>query len=189
MQTAFVLTGSPRKTGITAKMAAIFAEKWQNAALGNEATFVNAYRAAIKPCIHCGGCQKSLRCVYDDYTVIDTGFKTADVLVIASPIYGLGFPAPLKAIFDRTQQYFEAKFSHGIVPIPKYKKALLLTASGSADPRGVSFMKEELALLFRLLNAGLCGVVSATNTDRAEPDYARLSDEIAEIIADKLGAS
>jgi multimeric flavodoxin WrbA len=187
MQTAFILTGSPRKTGVTAKMAAIFAEKWQNTAPGNEAIFVNAYRAAVKPCIHCGGCRKSLSCVYDDYATIDTGFKTADVLVIASPVYGLGFPAPLKAIFDRTQQYFEAKHSHCIIPIPKYKKALLLTASGSTDPRGVSFMKEELALMFRLLNAGLCGVVSAFNTDRAEPDYKRLADEIAEIIATKLG--
>jgi multimeric flavodoxin WrbA len=186
MQTAFILTGSPRKTGVTAKMAAIFAEKWQNTAPGNETVFVNAYRAAVKPCVHCGGCRKSLACVYDDYTAIDSGFKTADVLVIASPVYGLGFPAPLKAIFDRTQQYFEAKFSHGIVPIPKNKKALLLTASGSADPRGVSFMKEELALMFRLLNAGLCGVVSVSSTDRADPDYERIAGDIADIIAAKL---
>jgi multimeric flavodoxin WrbA len=183
MKTAFVITGSPRKDGVTTKMAAIFAEKWENGAPGNKTTTVNAYRAAVKPCIHCGGCKKTVSCVFDDYAVIDGGFKTADMLVIASPIYGLSFPAPLKAIFDRTQQYFEAKFSHGIVtPIPKYKKALLFTASGSNDPRGASFMEEELRLVLKILNADLCGVISVSNTDRAAPDYKRLASEIVKII-------
>jgi multimeric flavodoxin WrbA len=182
MKSAFVLTGSPRE-GVTAKMAAIFVEKWKGAGAGNEAGIVNAYRAAVRPCVHCGGCRKAPGCVFDDYAAIDAGFRTADVLVVASPVYGLGFPAPLKAIFDRTQQYFEAKFVRGIVPpISKHKKALLFTASGSGDPRGVSFMKEELLLMCKILNAELCGVVSVSDTDRVEPNYERLSREIAEIV-------
>jgi multimeric flavodoxin WrbA len=170
-------------------MAGIFAEKWKNAAPGNETATINAYHAAVRPCIHCGGCQEAPSCVFDDYAAIDNGFKTADVLVVASPVYGLGFPAPLKAVFDRTQQYFEAKFSRGIAqPIAKYKKGLLLTASGGGDPKNASFMEEELRLVFKIVNAELCGVVSVLHTDRAEPDYGRLADEIAEIIAHKLGA-
>jgi multimeric flavodoxin WrbA len=164
-------------------MAAIFVEKWKSAGAGNGAAVVSAYRAAVRPCVHCGGCRKAPGCVFDDYAAIDAGFRTADVLVVASPVYGLGFPAPLKAIFDRTQQYFEAKFVRGIVPpISKHKKALLFTASGSGDPRGVSFMKEELLLACKILNAELCGVVSVSDTDRVEPDYEQLSREIAEIV-------
>jgi NAD(P)H-dependent FMN reductase len=188
MKTAFILTGSPRKGGISAKMAEIFAEKWENAAPGNGTAVINAYRAAVRPCVHCGGCQKAPSCVFDDYAAIDSAFKTADVLVVASPVYGLGFPAPLKAVFDRTQQYFEAKFARGVaLPIAKYKKGLLLTASGGDNPKSASFMEEELRLVFKIVNAELCGVVSVLNTDRAEPDYGRLACEIAEIIAHKLG--
>jgi multimeric flavodoxin WrbA len=188
MQNAFVLTGSPRKDGVTARMAALFAEKWKNAVPGNETVFVNAYQTAVKPCIHCGGCRKSPSCVYDDYTAFDTGFKTADVLVVAAPVYGLGFPAPLKAVLDRTQQYFEAKFSRGInPPLAKHKKALLLAATGSPDTRGVSFIKEELALVCKLINADLCGVVFVSNTDRAIPDYVRIAGEIGDFIESKLG--
>jgi multimeric flavodoxin WrbA len=180
MRTAFVMTGSPRPNGWTAKMAAIFSEMWKNAAPGNEMIGINAYAAAVRPCVHCGGCRKTPSCVYDDYGAIHAGFQKADVFVVASPVYGLGFPAPLKAIFDRTQQYFEAKFARGAaLPLFKHKKALLLTASGSADPKSAAFMKEELALLCKLLNAELCGVVSVCNTDRVEPDNAYLRGEIA----------
>jgi multimeric flavodoxin WrbA len=189
MKTAFILTGSPRKGGVSTKMAGIFAEKWKNAAQGNETATINAYRAAVRPCIHCGGCQKAASCVFDDYAAIDSAFKTVDVLVVASPVYGLGFPAPLKAVFDRTQQYFEAKFSRGVTqPIAKYKKGLLLTASGGGDPRSASFMEEELRLVFKIVNAELCGVVSVLNTDRADPDYGRFASEIEEIITHKLGS-
>jgi multimeric flavodoxin WrbA len=168
-------------------MAEIFAERWKNAAPGNGTVTVNAYRAAVRPCIHCGGCQKAASCVFDDYAAIDSAFRTADVLAVASPVYGLGFPAPLKAVFDRTQQYFEAKFSRGVTqPIAKHKKALLLTASGSGDPKSALYMEEELRLVLKIVNAELCGVVSVFNTDRAEPDYGRLADEIGEIIAHKL---
>jgi multimeric flavodoxin WrbA len=187
MKTAFILTGSPRKGGVSAKMAGIFAEKWENAAPGNGTIAINAYRAAVKPCVHCGGCQKASACVFDDYAAIDSAFKAADVLAVASPVYGLGFPAPLKAVFDRTQQYFESKFSRGIAqPVAKHKKALLFTASGSGDPKGASFMEEELRLVCKILNAELCGVISVLNTDRAEPDYGQLAGEIAKIIACKL---
>jgi multimeric flavodoxin WrbA len=184
MRTAFILTGSPRPNGGTAKMAAIFSEMWKNAAPDNKTVTINAYAAAVRPCIHCGCCRKTPSCVYGDYAEIHNGFRAADVIVVTSPVYGLGFPAPLKAIFDRTQQYFEAKFSRGAArPLFKHKKALLFTASGSGDPKGAAFMKEELTLLCKLLNAELCGTVSVYNTDRAEPDETWLRGEIAAAVA------
>jgi multimeric flavodoxin WrbA len=184
MQTAFIITGSPRKNGVTTRMARAFCGQWEKAARDNRTMAVNAYEAAVQPCIHCGRCQKTPSCVYDDYAVFDAGFQTSDILVIASPVYGLGFPAPLKAVFDRTQRYFEAKFSPEI-PAPDFppKKALLLTASGSGDPQGPALMRAELNLVCKALNALLCGVVSVYDTDSVPPDYDRVEREIARFLS------
>jgi multimeric flavodoxin WrbA len=189
MQTAFIITGSPRKDGVSARMAALFAQQWRAAAPDNRVVTVNAYEAAVKPCIHCGHCRKALSCIYDDYAVFDEGFKSADVLVAVSPEYGLGFPAPLKAVFDRTQRYYEAKVARNETPFAKHKKALLFTASGGPSAQGASFMREELALVCKLVNAELCAAVSVRNTDRTAPDYAGIGADIAHIIACKLATA
>ena len=60
-----------------------------------------------------------------------------DIVVVATPVYGLSFPAPLKAVFDRTQQYYEAYISRHIKhPFEKPKKGILLSVYGSNDKRG-----------------------------------------------------
>jgi multimeric flavodoxin WrbA len=98
---------------------------------------------------------------------------------VASPVYGLGFPAPLKAVFDRTQQYFEAKFSLGIQrPIEKPKRALFLTAFGSENHRGVELMREQLALVFLLLNTSLEQTIMAPHTDKVPVDLKTVKAEI-----------
>ncbi|MDR2444938.1 MAG: flavodoxin family protein [Spirochaetaceae bacterium] len=164
----FVLFGSPRKNGYTARMLECFfscredAEEFKK----EHAVIFNAYDANIKPCIHCGHCKKVRGCIYDDFFPVEQGLNTADLLVVASPVYGLGFPAPLKAVFDRTQQYFEAKHSLGIErPIQKHKAALFLAACGSTDGSGAAMMRRQLVLEFKLVNAHLVRTVLLRNTD------------------------
>jgi multimeric flavodoxin WrbA len=160
----FVLFGSPRRGGYTAQMLECFFECWDGAK--NHAAIFNAYEAGIKPCIHCGHCKKIRGCIYDDFIPIDRGLNTADILIVASPVYGLGFPAPLKAVFDRSQQYFEAKHTLGIEsPVKKHKTALFFAACGSPDLSGVAMMKEQLSLEFKLFNAELVDTVVLSNTD------------------------
>ncbi|MDR2484147.1 MAG: flavodoxin family protein [Treponema sp.] len=166
---ALVLMGSPRHEGATAKLVQCFIEQWKASVNPRDGVVViEAYKAAVKPCIHCGYCKQTPDCRYDDdFKIIDRALKEADFLVIASPVYGLGFPAPLKAILDRTQQYFEAKFSLGIhKPIEKHKPALFLAAFGSSDPRGVKMMQDALKLTCLLMNAGLEHTIVAAHTDR-----------------------
>lgn len=163
---ALVLMGSPRPNGAVAGLMRCFTELWERR--GYTAEVIEAYQAAVAPCIHCGYCKQVPSCRYDDgFTPIDRALREADALVIASPVYGLGFPAPLKAVFDRTQQYFEAKFSLGSKqPIPKHKPGLLLAAYGSPNPRGLELMEEQLRLVFLLVNASLRHTIAAPNTDQ-----------------------
>ncbi len=57
-------------------------------------------------------------------------------MVVATPVYGLSFPAPLKAVFDRTQQYYEAYISRHIKHPFEKPKGILLSVYGSNDKRG-----------------------------------------------------
>jgi multimeric flavodoxin WrbA len=162
----FVLFGSPRRNGYTAQMLDCFFECWDGAGLKRHTVVFNAYEAGIRPCIHCGRCKKKRGCIYDDFIPVEQGLNTADILITASPVYGLGFPSPLKAVFDRTQQYFEAKHSLGIErPVQKHKAALFFAPYGSTDSSGVTMMKKQLALEFKLLNAELVRTVTLPNTD------------------------
>ncbi|MDR2500424.1 MAG: flavodoxin family protein [Treponema sp.] len=183
---ALALIGSPRKNGATMGLLRCFMDQWETRGGGREdVTVINAYQPALKPCIHCGYCKQNRGCVYQDFEPIDRSLRKADLLVIASPVYGLGFPAPLKAVFDRTQQYFEAKRSLGIPnPIEKHKPALFLAAFGSPQPRGLDLMEEQIRLAGLLVNAALEHTIIAAHTDRLPVHWARVGDQIARALQD-----
>jgi multimeric flavodoxin WrbA len=184
------ICGSPRKESISRLMLKMFLElpELKHGGHQPEITIIDAYKENIKPCTHCAYCKKNRFCKYDDFKKIDAGFQEADILIFASPVYCMGFPAPLKAIFDRTQQYFEAKFSLGIKhPVEKHKKALFLCAYGSSDSRSVQFMEAQIELVFNVLNAELCAVITASNTDKtpfnAEQTRASLEEALKKMLA------
>jgi multimeric flavodoxin WrbA len=143
----------------------------------------DAYKENIKPCVHCGHCKTARGCVYGDFAAVERGLREADILVVASPVYVLGFPAPLKAIFDRTQQYFEAKFSAGVkMPIQKRKAALFLASFGSTDGIGVQMMESQLRVAFKLMNAELVETVTSPNTDSASFDSGAVKRNIEDAV-------
>jgi multimeric flavodoxin WrbA len=175
----FVLLGSPRRDGYTARMLDCFFSCTGGTEAKKRANIFNAYKANIKPCIHCGHCKKTRGCIYDDFIPIERGLESADVLIVASPVYVLGFPAPLKAVLDRTQQYFEAKFSLGIEkPIKKHKAALFFASHGSADGSGIAMMEKQLELVFRVMNANLVATVVSPHTDGGRFNAAAMRTEV-----------
>ncbi|MDR0383239.1 MAG: flavodoxin family protein [Spirochaetaceae bacterium] len=175
----FVLFGSPRGNGYTARMLECFLSCRSGAGIEGGTSIFDAYKAAIKPCVHCGHCKKTRGCVYDDFVPIERGLESADILIVASPVYALGFPAPLKTVFDRTQQYFEAKFSLGIEkPVKKRKAALLFASYGSTDGSGVTMMEKQLELVFRVMNANLVQTAVSPNTDSGHFDSEAVRAEV-----------
>lgn len=183
---ALVLTGSPRPHGATRALVDCFVAQWHAQMKPEDPVqIISAYELALKPCIHCGYCKHTQGCIYDDFIPLDRAFQNADLLVVASPVFCLGFPAPLKAIFDRTQQYYEAKFSLGIQkPVARPKYALFLVTFGSPDSRGAAMMEEQLRLVFHLLNARLERTIMARNTDTLPLDRIGLADTYQGILQD-----
>ncbi|MHC6204002.1 flavodoxin family protein [Breznakiellaceae bacterium SP9] len=178
MKELLLISGSPRKNGVTARLSKILLEEAGRLCNDIRVSTLDAYALALAPCTHCGYCKTTPACVNPDWLPVHAALQRSDLLVIASPVYVLGFPAPLKALFDRSQQYFEAKFVlHRASFIPP-KKALLVSAHGSTDNRGVLFMEEQLKLVFKVFNAELCATVAAHNTDSGQVDYPALRSAI-----------
>ncbi len=111
MKTLYIL-GSPNKNGATQALFSFFNQKHMGKALW-------VYDKKIKPCIGCDRCQKEKKCfIKDDMVEIYKAIKEASLIVFFSPIYFFGFPAPLKALIDRTQVFWHH-------PLKKEKKLLL----------------------------------------------------------------
>ncbi|HHO47547.1 MAG TPA: flavodoxin family protein [Desulfobacteraceae bacterium] len=107
-----VINGSPRKNGNTEILVNSMIEGARGS--GAEIEVIRLAEYAIQPCVGCGGCDKTDRCVIEDdmqklYDLIDG----ADRLVIASPIYFYNVTAQTKAFIDRCQAMWSRKYLLG----------------------------------------------------------------------------
>ena len=151
MKHALVLFSSPHKDGYTKKLLEAFLDRlkgkdWQVKSL-------DICKVNIHPCIACGYCQKADGCAFRDLDEFDRDLRACDLLVIATPVYNLSFPAQLKAVIDRFQRYFEARFARGIRPaIATHRDAVLLLTMGRYDPFAVEVCEKTLRQSFSVMN-------------------------------------
>ena len=162
------LMGSPRKSGYTAKLLGTLLREFPK---GTDIEIVNLYELNPTPCNACGYCKAVNGCSKKDLEDFFKKFETADVIVFATPIYFMGMPAPMKALVDRFQRYYEARFRRNVkYPIEKRRKAALIVTSGSDGEIGYEVVKHQLLQAFSVLNIELSGVMLARNTDKCGVD-------------------
>ena len=141
-----ILTGSPRKDGNSDRLAQAFAKGAES-----EGHNVTTYRTAdmkIAGCTGCGYCfEHPGECIQkDDMQQILESLKTAEILVLASPVYFWGVTAQLKLAIDRTYALLRAK-----API---KRAALLLTCGSRTGATIP-MFETMCEFSQWENAGV----------------------------------
>ncbi len=104
-----MLNGSPRKGGNTEILLNSVA-----AGMSPDGVQVETIRLAgleIKPCMGCGGCEKTGVCVQkDDMVPLYEKISRAGRIVIGSPIYFYGVTAQTKIFIDRTQALWCRKY-------------------------------------------------------------------------------
>ena len=124
-----MLTGSPRKKGVTAHLADAFIKGAEEA--GHHVDRFDAARMKVSPCKGCYACRKKGKCVFDDDMTPLLGEEgkilSADLIVLVTPIYYFSMTAQLKAVLDRFYS-----LGHGIWE--KGQKAVLVAAGGDSDP-------------------------------------------------------
>ncbi len=121
------------------------------------------------PCIACGGCAKTGRCILkDDYTTLNDKIEAADHLIFATPIYFGSMCAQLKALIDRGQPFFEKKYNLK-QPSPAReteKSCLILTCGGFKKiDEYVKNIEQIMKIYCRCQDVKLLEIISAAQVD------------------------
>jgi multimeric flavodoxin WrbA len=103
-----VFLGSPRKKGNSEILTNAMLEGVRQA--GGSPEIIRLCDLEISPCISCGGCDKTGKCVVeDDMIPLLKKIIVTDKVILASPIYFYGITAQAKAFVDRTQALWNRK--------------------------------------------------------------------------------
>lgn len=134
-----IVNGSPRDGGNTATLVSWVADDAREA--GADVEIVDAARLDCKVpgCMACMGCHASegFRCVVDDdATDVIARIPAQDVVVLATPVYFMGFSAQIKRVIDRMFSLFKFDDEKGTSYAPGLREttfALIATAGGGED--------------------------------------------------------
>jgi multimeric flavodoxin WrbA len=130
---------------------------------------LNAYEQSLRPCLGCGVCNQKFGCTYRDFDNIMDLIIRIELLVVASPIYNLSFPAPLKLIFDRMQPFFAAKFVRKEkIEALKPKKGVILLTCGSNRCQESDLALKQLKFIFNLISTKTVKTKILRGTDSAQ---------------------
>jgi multimeric flavodoxin WrbA len=100
--------GSPRKKGNSEILTQALLEGVRQA--GGSPEIIRLCDLKISPCISCGGCDKTGKCVVEDeMTPLYDKIIAIDKIIVSSPIFFYGVTAQTKAFIDRTQALWNRK--------------------------------------------------------------------------------
>lgn len=99
------ISSSPRMGGNSDVLCDQFLKGAKEA--GHETEKINLGKKVIAPCSACGVCQKDHTCIrIDDMEGILESLVTADVIVLATPVYFYSMCAQMKLMIDRSYSRF-----------------------------------------------------------------------------------
>ena len=177
MKKVLLINGSARMNSVSSALGEHLIKSQQGV---SEICRNNAYKMNVKPCMGCGWCDKNIGCVFDDMDDFFADFEAADYLVITTPVYNGGVPAPLKAVVDRFQRYYALRFAHGVKPtVAKPKRAALVIAAGSKG-EGREYIEKMFTQQFTVMNTTLVTTVFVDSTDTkqaGEAEYHLASEQ------------
>ncbi len=124
-------SGSPRRGG---NSQTLLAEAIRGVQVqGPEVAVYNLNEARIRPCQNCGFCEREAVCVIqDEMQAVYRDIRSADRIILASPIYFFGLSAQTKAMVGRCQAFWAEKFICN-KPVPRGefgRKGLLFLVGG-----------------------------------------------------------
>lgn len=168
-----VIFGSAKKNGHTAQM--LQQELGQHRAeYSHPVQFFYCYEQAVTPCSGCGHCHEAGSCRHRDLTAFYRDFLTAQQIIYAFPVYNGSLPAPLKAVVDRLQPYYELHFK-GQSPFAQVRPATLVITAGSqrATPQP---LLQQLRPVFSVTGCRQRRCLFLAGTDGAAPQLTVLDE-------------
>ncbi len=101
--------GSPRIGGNSDLLLDAFLQGAKEAGAISEKIYLS--KIAISPCLECGLCKETGKCVIkDDMHWIYTKVEIADIIVVSSPVFFYNITAYTQALIERAQSYWIRKY-------------------------------------------------------------------------------
>jgi len=146
------VAGSARRGGNSDRLLAAALEGAR--AAGAETELVIPAKLEFSHCLACERCQGTGRCVLSDgageaYRLL----LACQALVVATPVYFRGLPAPFKALVDRAQFLYFRRFERREPHLPRGRPALLLLVAAGEEERQFELLREQLAPWLTVLGA------------------------------------
>jgi multimeric flavodoxin WrbA len=148
--------GSPRREGNTEILLAETTRGVKEN--GSDVTTYNLDSLDLRACLNCGKCDDAGLCVVkDDMQTIHREIRSADRIIVASPIFFFSISAQTKIMIDRCQAFWAEKYVHK-KPVPAGafgRKGLLLLVGGmKKNEKNVGFQCAEATVraFFRTVN-------------------------------------
>ena len=142
--------GSPRKDGNSELLLKEAVRGIDEAGLNVH--MFNLSLMNISPCQNCGGCEDTGTCIVEDemYQIYDA-IRTADRIILASPIFFFGISAQAKIMIDRCQAFWCEKYLlKKPIPEGEYgRKGLLLLVGGMKKEIGIQCAEATAKAFFR----------------------------------------
>lgn len=158
-----VINGSPRTLGNTAKLTNAFLSVVPKE---SKVKTFNAFELMPTPCNACGYCKASDGCSKKDLEEFLGYYNESDIIVIATPIYNYTLPAPMKALFDRFQRYYEAKHRRNVEKVfSKPKEAVMIVTAGGDGRIGYEIIKKQMESTLPNMDTKLVASVLVNETD------------------------
>lgn len=158
--------GSPRTKGNTELLLQEAVRGGEDAGMSVQVFNLNLMN--IRPCQNCGGCDETGACIYqDDMDTIYDAIRTADRIILASPIFFFSVSAQAKIMIDRCQNFWCEKYLLG-KPIPEGKfgrKGLLLLVGGMKKDIGVKCAEACAKAFFRTVSVPEHDTISYLGVD------------------------
>ena len=162
MKKLMIIMGSPRDNGTCRELI----NQVKSYFLDCEIIEYDTYKISPAPCDDCKYCEYHDGCSKKDLDLFFEDFEDADYVAFFTPVYNNFFPAPLKAVIDRFQRYYSARFKRGAnPPIEKHKRVGVVISSGSNARQSADFMVGTLRQAFTVLNGEVCARYYIPNTD------------------------
>lgn len=174
-----IFNGTPRIKGNTAELTKNIAGKMKDKNADVREIFLNPLN--IKGCQNCGMCQKvEGKCsIDDDMTPLYEAFKSADIVILASPIYMWYFTAPMKAFMDRLHALCNDDHSYNAM---EGKKIAIAMTMGDDEFVAASAVNSVMFFCeyFKCIYSGTIAVPFASKEQIARPLYQEKINDFVE---------
>lgn len=178
-----ILNGSPRESGNTMTLVGWVADAAREAGAEVEIVDAAGLKCKVPGCIACMGCRASdeYRCVVEDEASgVIARIPSQDVVVLATPVYFMGFSAQIKRVIDRMFSLFKYDDEKGRSYAPGLREtafALIATAGGGEDD-GLDLVMKNAEAITRFVGPGVRSflVPFADSEHGVVPDNAELRE-------------